>query len=132
MGKSKWASARRRALARADCLCQAMIVGYCEIDAVQVHHRLRRSHGGGNADTNLMAVCQACHVWIHHHPELSVEMGFLVNGRRCDRCLRPSPTFLCQRCINEVRTARRRVLDDDGRWIIEDEIPIPFAWHDRE
>lgn len=92
----------------------------CAGVADQVHHRLRRSHGGGNAESNLLAACNACHVWIHRHTDEAVEMGLLVNGTRCADCQRPSPEYLCPRCRVAARKGRYRVLGDDGRYKLVD------------
>lgn len=34
----------------------------------ETHHRLRRSQGGTHHHENLLAVCRACHTYVHHHP----------------------------------------------------------------
>ncbi len=120
-----WKTHRRRALERANYECQARIAGHCLFDATQVHHRQRRSHGGGNAESNLLAVCAPCHVWIHRHAQEAVELGFLVNATVCNRCRKPAAAYLCPKCIVEVRTGRVRFLNDEGRWEISDEWEWP-------
>lgn len=40
--------------------CQAQFE-QCEVVAVQVHHIIERTDGGGDDPRNLMAVCDACH-----------------------------------------------------------------------
>lgn len=61
--------------------------GACEIGleqcsgrANQLHHRLRRSQGGDNTRDNILAVCSPCHDWIHAHPAISYEKGWLVRS----------------------------------------------------
>jgi predicted HNH restriction endonuclease len=36
-----------------------------------------RSAGGKHTEDNLILVCQPCHHFIHHNPELSYERGWL-------------------------------------------------------
>lgn len=60
-------------------LCQAQTKD-CTGRAVHMHHRKRRSQGGTNDPTNLIAVCVACHSYIHNHPAISYERGWLVHS----------------------------------------------------
>lgn len=41
------------------------------------HHILPRSAGGGHNPANLLAVCRACHEYIHNHPAESYKNGWL-------------------------------------------------------
>lgn len=47
-----------------------------------VHHRKLRSQGGANDPENMITVCGSgttgCHGWIHAHPKLSREAGWIV------------------------------------------------------
>lgn len=43
-----------------------------------LHHRLLRSQGGKHTEDNLLAVCMPCHTFIHHHPQRSVDNGWIV------------------------------------------------------
>jgi 5-methylcytosine-specific restriction endonuclease McrA len=45
-----------------------------------VHHRKLRSQGGTNSEANLIDVCMPCHEWIHAHPALSYQRGWLLHG----------------------------------------------------
>ena len=45
-----------------------------------IHHRKLRSQGGTNSANNLIDVCTPCHNWIHAHPALSYERGWLIHG----------------------------------------------------
>ena len=38
---------------------------------------LRRSQGGSDDASNLLAVCHQCHEWIHTHPAMALEAEFL-------------------------------------------------------
>jgi 5-methylcytosine-specific restriction endonuclease McrA len=48
--------------------------------ATVLHHKLRRSQGGGNDDENLARLCAPCHSNIHMHPEDSYREGWMVRG----------------------------------------------------
>ena len=45
------------------------------------HHIVERSHGGTNDLNNLLFVCDACHTWIHSHPEKANALGFLKESK---------------------------------------------------
>ena len=47
---------------------------------VHLHHRKLRKHGGPDTYPNLIAIHDACHTWVHHHPETSYDMGYLVHS----------------------------------------------------
>ena len=44
------------------------------------HHRKRRSQGGSDDEVNIMLVTPEQHDWIHRHPALSYERGWLVKS----------------------------------------------------
>jgi hypothetical protein len=44
-----------------------------------LHHKLMRSQGGPHTPENLLACCNACHGFIHKHPELSYQQGWLIH-----------------------------------------------------
>jgi len=51
---------------------------------LQIHHITPRRNGGGNEESNLVAVCNNCHTIIHHyldkglpHPPLTYGMSLL-------------------------------------------------------
>lgn len=46
-------------------------------DATEVHHRSGRGEHFLNVDSWL-AVCHECHAWIHAHPAVSYERGWLT------------------------------------------------------
>ena len=46
----------------------------------QVHHRKYRSRGGTNSPSNLIAVCDKAHLWIHLNPELSNKLGLSLHA----------------------------------------------------
>ena len=58
--------------------CEAKVAEGCRDRNEHAHHRQMRSQGGPTNDVNLLAVCNACHTWIHGHPEKSYEAGLLV------------------------------------------------------
>lgn len=70
---------RRYVFARANSKCEARTEA-CTGNAEQTHHMLRRSQGGTDEPGNLLAVCSACHDWIHAHPSLSFEHGWLYRS----------------------------------------------------
>ena len=67
---------------RADVLERSQ--GLCEIahgphihKADHLHHVLMRSQGGKHDADNLLAVCWPIHAYLHDHPALSYEQGWL-------------------------------------------------------
>ena len=65
----------------------------CTGRAVHVHHVLPRSAGGKHSTANLLHCCQHCHQFIHDHPALSYERGWLKRrtpaepiDQPCDLC----------------------------------------------
>lgn len=52
----------------------------CTGVAAHAHHRLPRAHGGKDTRENLLAVCAACHHYIHTHPAESYERGWLTRS----------------------------------------------------
>lgn len=69
------ASVRRRSGGR--CEVRSPV---CSGVADQAHHRLRRSQGGKDTPDNLLDACTLCHRFIHHHPELAYDMGWLTHS----------------------------------------------------
>lgn len=63
-------------LQRAGYRCEVCRIGRIE----HRHHRLRQAQGGTHELENLLAVCHICHDFIHHHPQLSYEKGWLVRS----------------------------------------------------
>lgn len=66
---------RKRSLGRCEASTEA-----CTVTAVHVHHRKLRSHGGSNDPSNLLDLCTPCHEWIHAHPAVSYERGWMVRA----------------------------------------------------
>lgn len=66
-----------RVMARCHKLCERCGIA----DADLVHHRLRRSQGGGNELSNLAGLCSPCHRTIHDNPARSYREGWLVKSR---------------------------------------------------
>ena len=69
---------RRVCLERAGHRCEAYIEGVCTGRAEVVHHKLRRSQGGGHDLDNLAALCDACHRFLHDNPEVGYRYGLLI------------------------------------------------------
>ena len=70
------AKVRRRIMERSHNVCER-----CgKARAVLIHHRMRRSHGGGDDEDNLMALCSPCHSGIHDHPQDSYRDGYMIKG----------------------------------------------------
>lgn len=47
---------------------------------LHVHHRQRRSQGGGNSSANLVTLCFRCHHWVHGNPYAAEAAGFLLRA----------------------------------------------------
>lgn len=69
-------SVRRALMVRCDGFCEARTPA-CTGNYEHAHHRRRRSQGGRDVVSNLVAVCLACHGHIHAHPEESARYGLL-------------------------------------------------------
>lgn len=50
---------------------------------LHVHHRMLRSAGSDERACNRVTLCAWCHQWVHGHPELALEQGWLT-GRYQD------------------------------------------------
>lgn len=70
-------AARPLVAARSQGRCEVAAPG-CTTKATHVHHRKPRSQGGSNDLAALTHSCQACHLFIHAHPTLSYEQGWLI------------------------------------------------------
>lgn len=78
MSRYQWEKARKAVLAR-DRYCQARDVWpdiQCWSD-LHVHHKRRRSQGGTDDLSNLVALCAAHHDAVHANPSVSVGLGLL-------------------------------------------------------
>ncbi len=59
--------------------------GLCELPdctnrAEHPHHRLRRSQGGTDDASNLLAVCSSCHGAIHDNPAWAYFHGYMIRS----------------------------------------------------
>lgn len=63
---------REQVMRRAGERCEAHVNANCGVHAEQVHHILKREHGGRNDMPNLLAICHPCHKWIHTHEDLAI------------------------------------------------------------
>lgn len=59
--------------------CQASLTGICTHYSTDVHHTKGGSERGISFldQESWLAVCRACHQWIHEHPRQAREMGLL-------------------------------------------------------
>ena len=80
--------AREKQAARAACIrdvrkragyrCEARIHGVCTGAAEHTHEKVMRSAGGSITDPdNCLAVCSACHRFIHENREFAAKEGFI-------------------------------------------------------
>jgi hypothetical protein len=57
----------------------------CEIcssnPATERHHKLRRSQGGTDDESNTLDICGPCHADVHANPEFSYREGYLIRRR---------------------------------------------------
>ena len=58
--------------------CEYDLGGRCRDPARQMHHKLMRSQGGKHFVENLLHVCVHHHRWIHDHPAMAYELGYLI------------------------------------------------------
>ena len=65
-------------IARSGEKCEARLSEACTGRGQQLHHRLRRSAGGGHTVDNILHVCRPCHDAIHGSPAVSYQLGFLI------------------------------------------------------
>jgi 5-methylcytosine-specific restriction endonuclease McrA len=77
--ETEFKRAREEVARRSHGRCEAR-TPRCTLVAIHVHHRQLRSQGGTNALGNLLHTCLQCHVYIHDHPKLSYERGWLERG----------------------------------------------------
>lgn len=57
-------------------------IGNCvlcgDFGVLEVHHELTRSRGGTCGKT--VNLCNKCHDWVGHHPELASRLGLYIRG----------------------------------------------------
>jgi 5-methylcytosine-specific restriction endonuclease McrA len=79
----EWKVNRALTMERAEGRCERQLspAGWsrCSNTARVVHHILPSSAGGTHARSNLMALCVECHDFIHAHPTVSYENGWLIS-----------------------------------------------------
>jgi hypothetical protein len=78
--ETEFKRARPCARERAEGRCEVIVSPTCSGQGTHVHHRKIRSQGGTNDLSNLLVVCHPCHKFIHDHPEMSYEKGWLVRS----------------------------------------------------
>ena len=59
-------------------LCTATISNICTYYTTDVHHKDGRVEDKLTDETDWIAVCRACHMWIHEHPREARELGLLI------------------------------------------------------
>ena len=52
----------------------------CSGRPTERHHIVRRSQGGTDDASNTLDCCGPCHRWVHAHPAMSFERGWLRHG----------------------------------------------------
>ena len=68
---------------RAGGICEIMNPdAQCTGCREQLHHRKLRSQGGEHTVENLVGICHRCHYWLHNHPAIAYENGWLVKGAK--------------------------------------------------
>lgn len=80
--RRKWtagAAARAAVTARSGGLCE-LALEPCTVKATHHHHRLLRAQGGKDVEDNFLHLCERCHSWLHAHPEVSYQRGWLVRS----------------------------------------------------
>jgi len=89
--------------------CELAVPNVCLGPQHSVHHRLKRSHGGSWAPSNLLAACGSgttgCHGWVESHPAWAMEEGLWLQGHQDPR---------------EV-SAHMRWADQRSWWFLDDE-----------
>jgi len=71
-----YGKARTQTFIRAAGVCEAFTPA-CTRYATQCHHVLPRARGGKHEPANLLLVCLSCHEFIHAHPAISRQAGWL-------------------------------------------------------
>lgn len=68
---------------RAQGRCEAAVEGVCTGAHEQTHHRRRRSQKGPGVHdpSNLVAICNACHAWVHANVALAVDLDLLERSK---------------------------------------------------
>jgi hypothetical protein len=73
---------RRELTKRPRCEAGRLTPAPCGGRSVDIHEPLTRARGGSILDpANTVAVCRACHDWIHTHPESATRLGLLTSNR---------------------------------------------------
>src|SRR5436190_24330401 len=98
---------------------------WCEIcgknPGVHNHHRKRRSQGGDNSHENLMRICVGCHIFVHEHPDLSYEKGWLVKSwddpKPLDKPVEHEHEGKCETCGLEIKATnpKRKKVEGEAR-----------------
>ncbi len=73
------AGARGDVYYRSQGRCEVLADG-CAGAGSELHHRLRRSQGGGHDPDNLLHVCGPCHRFIHANPAVAFDNGWLIHA----------------------------------------------------
>lgn len=93
-------------------LVRARSHGDCEMcgqrDPLQLHHRKQRSVGGAHLVSNLLHLCNRCHVQVHQRMEHSLQTGRIIHSWASSLT---SPVLLTRGWV---------YLDEDGSWRASD------------
>jgi hypothetical protein len=79
-----WAAATQIAFRAGGGVCVPQIAPDCTGKAEQGHHKLPRRYRDDSAG-NCLPACRTCHDFIHAHPALTRELGFILKpeARAC-------------------------------------------------
>lgn len=72
-----YAAARVDAYEAAGGRCRARVSRACSRQCEEIHHVAGRNVENPHALANLLAVCHACHRWIHENPAAARERGLM-------------------------------------------------------
>jgi hypothetical protein len=67
-------SAKRKIFLSSHPLCKANLPGICTNHSTDVHHTAGRIGDLYLDETNWLALCRSCHMWIETHPREAREM----------------------------------------------------------
>lgn len=70
--------ARQRALSRAAGRCEVVALPSCTQRGEQVHHVAGRGGPDPHSLSNLLVACHVCHSYVHEHPAVSYEKGWMA------------------------------------------------------
>lgn len=76
-----WTRSRRWCFDRAGDRCEVRRAEGCTGRAEHAHHIRLRSQGGSDDPANLLAVCHACHEWVHKNRDEARKHGWIIDSK---------------------------------------------------